>query len=162
MTARRDELVYRIARRSSINPQGCWQWNGATDQFGYGSISVDGKTERVHRLAYTLFVGKLEPRMMIDHLCFNEGCFNPAHLRQVTCKQNQEHRSGPQKNSKSGIRGVHLDTKSKRWYARMAHNKRVMHIGSFATKEEAAEAVSAARARYFTHDDANLGGKRRD
>lgn len=52
-----------------------------------------------------------------------------------------------QKNNTSGIRGVSWHGKTKKWYARVAYKGRTYSLGYYGNKEEAGEAVRAARER---------------
>lgn len=63
----------------------CWLWTGARTPLGYGmfTVSVDSRVF-AHRLAYELFVGPIPDGLVIDHLCENPSCVNPAHLEPVT------------------------------------------------------------------------------
>jgi len=67
---------------------GCWAWTDALGIHGYGYLKVDGKRRRAHRLAYNHFVGPIPAGLVLDHLCRNRGCVNPAHLEAVTQKVN--------------------------------------------------------------------------
>lgn len=70
----------------------CWQWTGHINQNGYGCIKSEGgragKSLRVHRVSYELLVGPLPADMVIDHLCRNRACCNPAHMELVTFREN--------------------------------------------------------------------------
>lgn len=66
----------------------CWIWTGNRNSSGYGRIKKQGKMRLVHRLAYELFVGAVPDGMVLDHLCRQRGCCNPAHLRPVTNREN--------------------------------------------------------------------------
>lgn len=61
--------------------ESCWLWTGAKLRTGYGSIRINNKAERAHRVAYELSVGKIPHGMLILHSCDNPLCVNPAHLR---------------------------------------------------------------------------------
>lgn len=74
---------------------GCWLWTGPASREGYGSVTIQGKHWRVHRLSYQLAGGVLIDGMEIDHLCFVPRCVNPAHLEQVTGRENNLRSSSP-------------------------------------------------------------------
>jgi hypothetical protein len=69
---------------------GCWVWQGEVTNT-YGRIFVGGERKRqlVHRFAYEMFVGPIEPGMEIDHVCKVRLCANPDHLDQVTGRENK-------------------------------------------------------------------------
>lgn len=67
---------------------GCWIWGGATDRHGYGSVTINYKRHKAHRLAFELLKGPLIVGMSLDHLCRNPSCVNPDHLEQVTQLEN--------------------------------------------------------------------------
>ena len=83
----------RVLRRvSTREPDECWKFLGSTDKNGYGQVGVkiDGKatTRRAHRLVYEFLVGPIPDGLVIDHLCREPGCVNPAHLEAVTPREN--------------------------------------------------------------------------
>ncbi len=70
----------------SLGP--CWSWTGAKHLQGYGLFQVNPKLVRAHRWAYEHWVGPIPDGLMLDHLCRNTSCVNPAHLEPVTAAEN--------------------------------------------------------------------------
>ena len=74
-------------------PGGCWNWTGLTLR-GYGQIAESGgvakrpKRHRVHRLVYQMLIAPIPDGLVIDHLCRNTVCVNPAQLEPVTDRVN--------------------------------------------------------------------------
>lgn len=66
----------------------CWRWTGAIQGAGYGVYWVGKKCKLAHRLAYTALVGPIPAGLVLDHLCRNRWCVNPAHLEPVTDRVN--------------------------------------------------------------------------
>jgi hypothetical protein len=74
-------------RRARVNPQtGCWEWDGCSSQ-GYGRTGRNS-TKLAHRAVYERFCGEIPEGMVLDHLCRNTVCCNPAHLEAVTNTEN--------------------------------------------------------------------------
>ena len=57
-----------IAERIVVMSDDCWVWTGTTLR-GYGTVNVDGKTYRAHRLIWESLVGEIPPDRELDHLC---------------------------------------------------------------------------------------------
>ena len=147
-----EERLFAKIMFDPADPDGCWVWVGATAS-GYGQIRRDGRLIQAHRATYELYVGSIPPGMSLDHLCHTRRCVRPDHLRIVTNKQNQEHRAGANKNSRSGVRGVSWNTRRGRWEVRVGHHGRYHFGGYFDDLDAAAEAARALRLKLFTHSD---------
>jgi hypothetical protein len=143
--AERAERFWRKVDKTA----GCWQWTAGLAGSGYGQFSVLGRDVPSHRVAYELSVGPIPAGQVLDHICHNITCVNPSHLRLATSKQNAENRSGPNRQSASGVRGVSLH-RSRRWVGQVTHNY-VRHAKYFDTQEEAAAFVTEKRKELFTH-----------
>ena len=84
----REELlpneVRRFKAKIAVQESGCWHWQGATQNHGYGIIQIAGRARLAHRVSYRHFRGSFDDALDIDHLCRNPGCVNPKHLEPVT------------------------------------------------------------------------------
>lgn len=135
----------------------CWLWTASLCN-GYGELRVRRgdkfKKAYAHRLSWELANGPIPPGMEVDHrTTCPKSCVNPGHLRLATRKQNQENRSGAQRNSTSGVRGVAWDKSRGVWRGHLTHERKMVHVGYFNSLEDAEMAVKAARQRIFTHAD---------
>ena len=70
--------------------ESCWNWKGALDPSGYGSLKINGFKRSSHRISYTIHKGEIPENLMILHNCHNPSCVNPDHLRAGTAKDNSQ------------------------------------------------------------------------
>lgn len=81
----------RIQRGVVIDPDtGCWLWTGRTHE-GYGVVSLGRACVYTYVLTYLLVHGDVPgdgDGMCLDHVCRNRSCCNPAHLEEVTHREN--------------------------------------------------------------------------
>ena len=68
-------------------PDECWP-SSARPSGRYPRVKLDGRDVTLHRLMYECFVGSIPDGLVIDHLCDNARCCNPAHLAAVTQREN--------------------------------------------------------------------------
>lgn len=78
----------RLLSKINIDSNNCWNWLGYKKKTGYGEMWAGKRSCLVHRLSYSIFKGKLDEFMVLDHICKNRSCCNPEHLREVTRKEN--------------------------------------------------------------------------
>jgi len=128
---------------------GCWEWTGAKTPLGYPRFRGN---EYGHRFSWALVNGPIPEKGEIDHRCHNPGCVRPDHLRLATRKQNIENHSGPKKNSKSGVRGVH-ERPSGTWFGRVRHDGTIYYLGTFKDIRDAEAAVVAKRNELHAFND---------
>lgn len=63
----------------------CWEYTGANyNSKGYKAFSYKYNRYPAHRIAYSLVNGEIPLGLVLDHLCRNVACVNPAHLEAVT------------------------------------------------------------------------------
>lgn len=68
----------------------CFMWLGSVS-CGYGTMFLDGRNQRVHRLVYQLINGEIPAgctNVDVLHKCNNKLCSNPAHLYLGTDTEN--------------------------------------------------------------------------
>lgn len=123
----------------------------STGANGYREIGIDGASYFEHRLAWLYMTGTWPN--VIDHRdrCRSNNKF--SNLRDRTYKQNQENRT-VRKDSISGEKGVYHIASSGKWRASIKSNRKLIHIGCFATKEDAVAARQDAERMYFTNSPA--------
>ncbi|MFE4203875.1 HNH endonuclease [Aneurinibacillus aneurinilyticus] len=90
----------------------------------------------------------------IDHINHNTLDNRRSNLRIVTNGQNQQNRSGPQKNNKSsGIRGVTWCKQRGKWIAQMGLNGKNINLGGYDDLEVAAKVVAEARKKHMPYSN---------
>lgn len=85
-------FLKRIEKKSSPYPHlnECWIWKGTKLCNGYGSVTPNGKHQRVlaHRYSYAYYNGDVPEGHDVRHKCDVRSCVNPEHLETGTRKDN--------------------------------------------------------------------------
>lgn len=118
---------------------------GQLDPAGYIRIRIDGKAYWAHRLAW-FYVHDNWPSGVIDHrdgIRANNAIHN---LRVCEIRENIENQTKPHRDGSSGFLGVHHRKDTGKFSASIMAKRKMIHLGSFPTAEEAhAEYVKAKR-----------------
>lgn len=88
-----NSITERLEVRSRLTDSGCLEWTGYMDDDGYGLVSYKGSPRRVHRVAWELVNGPIEPGVKILHRCDNPSCFELSHLFYGTHQDNMDDRA---------------------------------------------------------------------
>jgi hypothetical protein len=110
---------------------------GTDNGKGYLRVKIDGKNYRLHRLAWLYFYGEL-PVGDIDHINGNKKDNRIENLRDVSKSENMQNQKKAHLNNKTtGLLGVCKHKITNKYVASIRHNKRLIHIGSYDSPEEA-------------------------
>ena len=85
----------------------CWEWLGAKNSYGYGSIYIHGQRKKAHRIGWRLQEGDIPKKKQVLHSCDNPPCINSHHLFLGTQQDNAidretKHRGNHPRGEKNG------------------------------------------------------------
>lgn len=135
----RDGALYWKHLRGPVKPGR--RAGSVVSSSGRRHIEVNGKAYSEHRLIFAMFTGEWPP--LVDHINRDVKDNRIENLRAATKSQNNWN-SRRRRDNKSGVKGVDLH-KFGRWRARLCVHGVSVHVGMFATKEEAETALRQAR-----------------
>jgi|SRR6185312_12002208 len=76
-----EALRDRIRKSSQPDLNGCWIWNLARNEQGYGYMTFRRVFKSsAHRLSYAGFIGLIPKGVVVRHKCDVPACVNPEHL----------------------------------------------------------------------------------
>lgn len=114
---------------------------GFINDRGYVLVNIDGAKYRGHHLAWFYVYGEW-PAGKLDHRDLDRSNNRIDNLRPATDGQNQANRRAPINNT-TGFKGVYWLKHHNRWLAKVVRNSKQIHIGLFATPEDAYAAYCA-------------------
>ena len=122
-----------------------WKWH---DSHGYAKRikTFSYKNHRIWSMQNEIMnppIGKI-----VDHIDRNPLNNQKYNLRICTKSQNAIN-SKISKNNSSGFNGVYWQKDAKKWRARVKVNYKIIHLGYFDNKIEAAKAYNKATKKYF-------------
>ncbi len=129
------------------------QWNGkwagkiaGTPRVGRVVVEVNSKPLQAHRIIWEMHHGPIPPKMEIDHINGIPNDNRLRNLRLATPSQNYANKLC-HKRTASGLKGVYANKKG--WCAKIKAFGKMLHLGTYKTKAEAAVVFAKASLRYY-------------
>lgn len=118
---------------------------GSKHSAGYLECTIDGERYYLHRLAW-FYMHRQWPKGVIDHINRDKTDNRISNLRDVSTQGNINN-SPVKSTNKTGVKGVHVCKRSKKYIAQITVDYKCIHLGTFDTIEGAIEARRLAEAR---------------
>jgi hypothetical protein len=93
--------------------EGCWEWTGALNRMGYGTLSTHPGRMTAHRVAWELVVGPIPSGLFVCHHCDNRKCVRPDHLFVGTAADNMADMVAKDRQAKGDKQGLRLHPESR-------------------------------------------------
>lgn len=119
---------------------GCWIWQRAMNDRGYGIGTFHRRPMIAHRGVYIDLVGPIPTGLVLDHKCGVTACVNPAHMDPVSQQENV-HRQSRTKMTEADVADAYrqrMDGAS--WYAiaaqyGVAHTRVLTRVKAYAARK---------------------------
>jgi hypothetical protein len=129
-------FFYNFSKRAKAGQE------AGTNKKGYVAITLNYKQYLCHRIIFWMFHGYMPSS--IDHINGDGTDNRIENIRPCTRSQNSANRSSW---SNTGYKGVKKN--NKKYAAQIIVNKKYLHLGTYATPEEAAKVYDKAALQYF-------------
>lgn len=141
------ELRWRVSNgRRAVAGQLAGSVFNTNRGYQYRRIEINHKSYLAHRLVWLLHFGEFPPNgMAIDHINGNSGDNRICNLRLATHAQNCRNQK-PKSGAAVPLKGV--SKVRNKYRAHICVNKKLIHLGYFATAEEAHAAYCEAAAQH--------------
>lgn len=116
-------------------------YKGKSGFYALGKVGIGGKKQKTISLHRTI-VGMMPNGAVVDHINGDTLDCRRENLRITNRTVNNRNRVGAQKNSTTGILGVY--PRGRRYGAMIRNGGKQIHLGTFLSLEEAAEARASA------------------
>lgn len=144
------------SRKWFASNQSFMRWNNkfhgkeirCLNDYGYVKVSIFNKRYMGHRIIWLWMTGDWPEQ--IDHINHNRADNRWINLRAVGYAENSKNRAMLSNNS-SGVTGVRWKKANAKWYAGIGVNGRKIHLGCFASKDDAIAARQHAEADFGFH-----------
>lgn len=118
---------------------------------GYLRVRFEGKNYLIHRVIWFLCHGPIPDAMSVDHVDADSTNNRIENLQLLTNKANARKGALQTKrnNNTSGVTGVYWDKEREKWHSQIQVNGKLIFLGRYDTKAEAATARAKAELQYF-------------
>ena len=99
-------------------------------------IEGERKIYMIHRLVALAFIPNPESKSQVDHIDNNRSNNSLENLRWASQRENNMN-TQIRSNNTSGVKGIYWNKSSRKWRAQIMIDGKCIHLGRFATKEEA-------------------------
>ncbi len=130
-----------------------WHVLGCDDIHIYARGLLGVKNNKKISVLMHRFLVDCPEEYIIDHINGDTLDNRRENLRIVSNAENCQNRRSGNRDSKSGIRGVHWDKQSNKWKSLIYVGKNKYYLGLYDDKEKAGEIASKARAILMTHSN---------
>lgn len=101
------KLKAKIIANIVVDASGCWLWQRSFKNNGYGQCRAWGKNMTAHKVSHLIFIGPVGDGMDVHHTCDVRSCVNPAHLQQISHKENIHDLLSKGRMSNGYMKGTH-------------------------------------------------------